>query len=328
MPKKKRRPRKPVRRQQQRPRPKRAENTSMGQNVISYALSQGVDVTDPAALDAFMAFYNGLPHELRVAISDRDWSEDSDDEWLDDEEDAWLADSDDDTFPDFLGELPSAEALEAHAAGVDEHAFYIGATLMRRADLVLRHIGEGHTFTDEDGLGLPATIALLDEFGSAADDVETMWDVPPLSGLIAGLAGGGFLQLSAGQVRPAAMVRPWAWPDAPPEDRIDVGRVLYATTLSAFFEETEEGSAALAGPFTAWALLSACGPDGLRLSEGEAGADEYEALRQNVRADFLALADLGIIERDGDVFTASPTLLTVLPAVLEDVTGEQRGSSG
>lgn len=60
----------------------------------------------------------------------------------------------------------------------------------------------------------------------------------------------------------------------------------------------------------------------MNLPETATDTDEYGALRQNVRADLLALEDLGIVRRDGDVFTASPVLLTVLPAVLETVSGE------
>lgn len=330
MPKKKRHPRKPARRRE--PQPSRTGGSAppaLGSNVISYALSQGVDVTDPAALDAFMAYYNGLPRHMRVAISDGDWHdeiggdevEELDVGWPDTDE--WPSgDEAGGGFPDLFGELPDDATLEAHVAGVDEDAYYAGSTLMRRADLVLRHIGDGHSFTNEEGLGRGATVALLEQFGYQAEEVETMWDAPPLSALVAGLAGGGYLEVSAGVARPAALVSPWAWPDAPAEERTGAGRVLYATTLSAFLEETEEGSAALVPPFTAMALLAACGPDGVNLPETATDTDEYGALRQNVRADLLALEDLGIVRRDGDVFTTSPVLLTVLPAVLETVSGE------
>src|SRR5690625_4570695 len=72
MPKKKRRPRKPVRHHKpQSPRVQRSRTPSFGDNVIAYAVHQGVDVTDPDALNHFMAYYNALPHEERVAISDR-----------------------------------------------------------------------------------------------------------------------------------------------------------------------------------------------------------------------------------------------------------------
>lgn len=321
MPKKKRRLRKPVNHHRQRaPRATATEAPSMGDNIIGYAVSQGVDVTDPAALDAFMAFYNSLPHDARVVISDGDWREDleddlDDDEWGDDDE---LEGS----FPDFLGTPVDDETLEAHLSAVDMDAFFVDATLMQRADLMLRHIGQGHPFTDDEGLGAEATLTLVEQFGYESEAVLTTWDAAPVSALLAGLVGGGFLEVSAGQLRPAALVTAWAWADAPPEERTGVGRILYATTLSAFLQETEEGSAALAPPFTAMALMTASGPGGLHLPATTPEPDEFEALRQHVRADLLTLQDLGIVERDGDLFTASPVLLTVLPAVVDAVSGD------
>ncbi|WP_324651713.1 hypothetical protein [Georgenia sp. H159] len=296
----------------------------MSDNIIGYAVSQGVDVTDPAALDAFMTFYNNLPHDVRVEISDGEWRDDLDDEeWADED---WIDDDElEGAFPAFLGTPADDDALEAHLATVDEHAYFVDATLMQRADRVLRHIGEAHPFTEDEGLGGEATVSLMEQFGHATDDIATTWDAMPVSVLVAGLAGGGYLEVSGGEIRPAAMVAPWAWPDAPPEERTSAGRVLHATTLGAFLEETDEGSTALAPPFTAIALMTVCGPGGLHLPETVAEPDEFEPLRQNVRADLLVLEDVGIVERDGDVFTASPVLLTVLPAVLESVSGALPG---
>lgn len=321
MPKKKRRPRKPVRHRQRQARPVgRTGSPSLGDNIIGYAVNQGVDVTDPAALDAFMTFYNSLPHDMRVAISDGDWGEGLEDD-LDNDE---LVDDDEleGSFPDFLGTPADEEALAAHLSTVDVDAYFLDATLMQRADLILRHIGQAHPFTDDEGLGGEATVTLIEQFGHEAEDIETTWDAPPVSILVAGLAGAGFLEVSGGEIRPAAMVASWAWPDAPPKERTSVGRVLYATTLTAFLEETDDRSAALALPFTAMALMTACGPGALHLPETVPEPDQYEPLRQAVRADLLALDDIGIVERDGDVFAASPVLLTVLPAVVEEVSGE------
>src|SRR5690625_2565826 len=335
MPKKKRRPRKPVRHHKpQSPRVQRSRTPILGDNVIGYAVHQGIDVTDPDALNRFMALYNALPHEERVAISDGDWREDAEDPdaaWLDDEwddevwpDEEWEDDDElDDMFPGFLGDLPDDDTLDAHIDSVDDNAYFVDAPLMRRADLLLRLIGDGHPFTDE-GLGRESTVSLLEQFGYEPEDIATTWDAPPVSGLLVGLVGAGYVEFADGQVRPAAKVSAWAWPDAPSEARPAAGRVLHATTLHAFLGESELGPAAVAGPFTAMALMNACGPAGLSLPETSTDAGESErdsALRRLVRADLLALEDLGIVQRDGDVFTASPVLLTVLPAVLEEVTG-------
>lgn len=317
MPKKKRRPRKPVHGRRPIPQSRRAASPDMSGNIIAYALEQGFDMSDPAAVDAFMHFYNGLPYEARVAISDGDWRSDVDD-WLDDDE---L----DDAMPAFLGGLPSDEALEAHLATVDEAAFFRDAPLMHRADLLLERVGEGHPFTDDDGLGRETTVALLEAFGFEPEGVTTTWDAPPVSALVAGLLGGGFLTVSDGLARRADLVVEWAGPDGPPEQRAAVGRILHATTLSAFLTPTEVGSAALAPHLTAMALITAYGPGGIDLPEEVAEPDAFEELRQDVRADLLALVDIGILERDGDRFTASPVLMHVLPAVVDDVMGGPAG---
>lgn len=308
MPKKKRRPRKPAAR---RPANRRPAGGSLGTNVVEYAVEQGVDVSDPEQLAAYMETYNALPLEERVMISDGLWREDV-------EEDDDL--DDDVLLPPFLEQMPDDETMEAVLADVDEHALFVDAPLMRRADILMRAIGSAHAFDPDEGFGRATTLELLDKFGyDAEEDVETTWDAPPVSALVAGLVGGGFLELRAGQLVPAAGVAPWAWPDDAPEERIVVGRILYATTLSAFFEEHDGVSAAIAPPLTAMALMSAVAPDGLHVPEVTGEADGYEELRLAVRDDLLALEDIGIVTREGDTFYASPVLITVLPAVIEDM---------
>lgn len=225
---------------------------------------------------------------------------------LDDELDAM--------FPDFLGELPDDETLEAHIATVDEDTYYRDATLMQHADSVLRRIGDGHPTTEGPGGTVTAALAGAPE--------QVAWDAPPVTALLAGLTTGGFLEASEGRVRPAARVVPWAWPDAAPKERTAVGRVLHATTLGAFLTQTGSEAPAQGGLLTAMALMRACAPGGLHLPAGAAEPGEYEDLQERVRTDLLALEDIGIVQRDGDVFTASPVLLTVLPAVLESVSAE------
>ncbi len=223
-------------------------------------------------------------------------------------------------LPPFLDRVPDDEMMEGVLADVDEHALFIEAPLMRRADILMRAVGPAHPFDPEEGLGRATTLELLGHFGCDAEaDVETTWDAPPVRALVAGLVGGGFLELRDGQLVPAAGVAPWAWPDAAPEERVVVGRILYATTLGAFFEEQDGVSAASAPPLTAMALMSAVAPDGLHVPEATAEGDAYEDLRLAVRDDLLALEDIGIVTREGDTFFASPVLITVLPAVIEEM---------
>ncbi|WP_413452869.1 hypothetical protein AA0Y32_08520 [Georgenia phoenicis] len=308
MPKKKRRPRKPVqRRTVHRPRP---TGSSLGANVIDYAIDEGVDVTDPVELAAFMDRYNALPREDRVWISDGAWREADDDE------------DDDVVLPAFLEQMPDETAMEAHLASVDEHALFVDAPLMRRADMVMRAVGSGHPFTPDDGLGVAATDALLEQFGYTDTHDRAAWDMSPVSALLAGLVGGGFLELDGETLVPAAGVAPWAWPEDAAEQRIVVGRILYATTLSAFFEEQDGISAALAAPLTAMALMSAVAPDGLHLPEVTDEPDDFEELRLAVRTDLLALEDIGVVTREGDTFFAPPVLVSILPAVIESMEGE------
>lgn len=308
MPKKKHRPRKPAqRRPGHRPRP---AGGSLGANVIDYAIEEGVDVTDPIELAAFMDRYNAMPHEVRVWISDGAWRDADDDE------------DDDVVLPAFLEQLPDEATMEAYLANVDEHALFVDAPLMRRADMVMRTIGSGHPFTPDDGLGAAAVDALLEEFGYTDMHDRASWDMSPVSALLAGLAGGGFLQLDGDRLLPAAGVAPWAGPEDAAEQRIVAGRILYATTLRAFFEEQDGISAALAAPLTAMSLMSAVAPGGLHLPEITDEPDGFEELRLAVRTDLLALEDIGVVTREGDTFFAPPVLVSVLPAVIEDMESE------
>lgn len=43
---------------------------SMSGNILSYAVEQGLDLGDPDVLNAYMAWYNSLPHAERIELSD------------------------------------------------------------------------------------------------------------------------------------------------------------------------------------------------------------------------------------------------------------------
>ena len=215
--------------------------------------------------------------------------------------------------------MPDDETMQALLADVDEHAILLDAPLMRRADILMRRIGSGLPFSTDEGFGRATTLELVDEMGWVPDeDVETTWDATPVSALIAGLVGAGFLELrDERQLVPAAGVAPWAWPDDEPEARVVAGRILFATTLGAFFEDHDGVSAALAPPLTAMALMSAVAPGGISLPESADEPDAVTDIRLTVREDLLALEDIGVVTREGDTFFASPVLVPVLPAVIE-----------
>lgn len=217
--------------------------------------------------------------------------------------------------------MPDDETMQALLADVDEHAILLDAPLMRRADILMRTIGSGLPFSTDEGFGRATTLELVDAMGWVPDgDVETTWDATPVSALVAGLLGAGFLELRDGrQLVPAAGVAPWAWPDDAPEARVVAGRILLATTLGAFFESHDGVSAALAPPLTAMALMSAVAPGGVSLAESADEPDAVADIRRTVREDLLALEDIGVVTRDGDTFFASPVLVPVLPAVIEEM---------
>ncbi|WP_152191908.1 hypothetical protein [Georgenia satyanarayanai] len=212
-------------------------------------------------------------------------------------------------LPPFLDRVPDEETMQAVLAGTDEHALLVDAPLMRHADTLLRAVGAGHPY-GQAGEQPGATRDLA---------AATGWDAGRVDALVAGLVGGGFLELRGGQLVPSAGVAPWAWPDEAPEKRVVAGRILYATTLGAFFDGTGGAPAAQAPPLTAMALMSAVAPDGVDVPEVAEEADTVARLRSAVRADLLALEDIGIVTRDDDTFLASPVLITVLPAVIGDM---------
>lgn len=224
-------------------------------------------------------------------------------------------------LPHFLDQVPDEATMHEILADADEHALLLDAPLMRRADALLRTIGSGHPYRedeDEDG-GRAATQDLIAKTGWAATgEITTAWHTA--RALVAGLVGGGFLEHRDGNLVPAAGVAPWAWPDDAPEERVVAGRILFATTLGAFFADDQDGiSAAQAPPLTAMALMSAVAPGGIHLPDSTDEPDTVAHLQRAVRADLLALEEIGIVTREDDTFFASPVLITVLPAVVADM---------
>ncbi|PYG01790.1 hypothetical protein SAMN05216184_101254 [Georgenia satyanarayanai] len=221
---------------------------------------------------------------------------------------AAVAGRDSDRLPLFFDQVPDEETMQAVLAAADEHALLVDAPLMRRADTLMRTVGSGHPYVLEEGR--VATPGLVESTG---------WDAARVGAIVAGLVGGGFLERRDGQLVPAAGVAPWAWAQDPPEKRVVAGRILYATTLGAFFDDAGGASSSQTAPLTAMALMSAVAPGGVHLPEAADDTDALAQLLLAVRADLLALEDIGLVTRDGDAFVASPVLIPVLPAVVADM---------
>jgi hypothetical protein len=322
---------------------------SFSTNILGYGMALGVDLSDEDQLEAFMHWYDDLPDEERLALSETGHLPDPVVPFDGDEarralEEQRTADrsaesAGEHTWPWFLP-APDAEdgmVLEA-TLPEDELAVYAANDLVRRAAMILDLVGERERrVTGTGALGRADCAELLDRGAGAADgpdSVRTMWERPELAGPWITLLDGGWLDIADGRVHRETGPVPYAPVEVDPEGFVAFGHaVLTATLLGKDARDAEDGG--FRGmPDTLRALLAACGPDGLDLpSPLEAGTqgqdvpvdpetgqwDRRELMRLfAVERDLSDLAETGVLDREGTRFSGSAAVLAALLALLQE----------
>ncbi|MPV35606.1 hypothetical protein [Georgenia subflava] len=322
---------------------------SMGGNIIDFALSQGLDVSDDASLGKVMEMFNALSYEERAAVTETgrlpgaaapggtgaggdhagaafglapdgrprlsvvpDLDEP---DWPEgeDPDDVELAD----IWPGFLGD-PLDPDYEPPALSASEQAAALAGTeLVRRADLLLDWLGTGKKVTSTGALRQADTAEVVRLLGLDPPPVRSMWDVPELTLLWAALITGGFVDVGRTTVRPATEAAPWEPHGGLADRRVEAGTVLLTAALTAFLALQEDGTTmAHMAPMTFLALTKATQPGGVHLAPD--GHDD-DVLALLVHADLVALAAAGVLSVSDDRYTLVPQLLPMLDVVMHQV---------
>ncbi|MGP9536784.1 hypothetical protein ACT3SP_02160 [Brachybacterium sp. AOP43-C2-M15] len=326
---------------------------SFSTNILGYGMALGVDLEDEDELAAFMHWYNALPDEERLTLSetgrlptpsvpyDRTAALDA-------------ARSDRRAAVSWPWFLPAPED-EASIAIEDllpeeEHEVYSANDFVRRAAAILDFVGEtGRRVTGTGALGRADCAELLDagvDSGGDSSAVRTMWDRPDLVGPWITLLDGGWLDITGGRVHRERGPVPWVPEEVDAEAFAAFGHaVLTATLFGKDAREAEDGG--FRGmPDTISALLAACGPSGLVLHEplsedpqapqvpidgGTGQWDRRELARYfAVERDLVDLAEIGVLDREGRRFSGSAAVMVALVALIKEhgATGEASGPLG
>ncbi|MFC7374639.1 MULTISPECIES: hypothetical protein [unclassified Brachybacterium] len=309
---------------------------SFSTNILGYGLAQGVDLEDDAELAIYMNWYNSLPDEERLELS----------------ETGRLANPstpfDPDTAP---RESPAAgvstsawpwflpapdEDIGNPLAGTDpgqEREAFAANSFVQRAVAVLEFVGDGRRVTGTDALGRADSAALLEQMGIERG-VRSMWDHPELAGPWIALLDGGWLEIGAGWVRRETGPVRFVPASEDPDGFVEFGHAVLTATL--FGKDARDGADGgfMGMPDTIAALLVACGPGGLTLhdalseepdapevpqdpSTGEWDRDELRRLFA-VAHDLSDLAAMGVLERDGNRYSGSSAVMVALIELIKE----------
>lgn len=304
-------------------------------------MSQGVDLTDPEALNRFMSDFNELDQAERTALTDTgalggggafglggpnlrlvgdaespfgDEDLENDDYPFDDDEDPFDDLTIADMWPAFLGPAPRGEYPEPDLTLEQLAAFLSGTTLARRAEAFLRWLGPGRPVTRTGALRRADTVAVVEELGlpALASPPRSMWEVRDLAYLWDLLLSCDLIQVDGSSVHPSAE-QPWPGPDAWTEERVERELLLHGMAFLLLLDSPDgeqEGWAAV-GPLTTATLAKAAEPDGFTLPD-RTGDPDADVLVGALGSDYAELEQLGLVERRGAAFHLPPALVPAL----------------
>ena len=308
---------------------------SFSTNILGYGMNLGIDLEDEQELAAYMHWYNSLADDERVALSEtgrldapaRPYDRLAALGAVEDEQ------SEEPTTepgsPWFLPE-PSAsrEALMSLELAQDAEV-YAANSFVRCAVALLEFIGPGRRLTATGALGRADTATLLarSEFAHSVRSVRSvrsMWDHPQIFGPWVTLRDGGWLEARGGRVHRERGPVPFVTASEDPTGFVEFGHaVLTALLLGRDARDVEDGG--FRGmPDTLAALMVACREGGLRMkdvrSAGPAMREDHQEIARwfRVRHDLEALAALGALDQEQDLFTGSEALLVAAVALLRD----------
>lgn len=308
---------------------------SFSTNILGYGLSLGVDLEDDRELAGFMHWYNALPDEERLVLSDtgrlpspsvpyqREASVRS----------ARATDLPGGTWPWFLP-APEEDGMALGGLDAEQDApAYAGSAFVQRAVALLDFVGQGRRVTRTGALGREDSRALLAAMGLDTA-VRSMWDRPEIVGAWVSLLDGGWLELDRGVVRRAEGAVPFVSAEQDAEGFVAFGHAVLSAALFGRDARDAEDGGFVGMPDTIAALLAACRTEGLTLPDPvspEPGAPrppldpltgvvDREELKRlfAVRHDLSDLAAIGVLERRGPRFIGSPAVLVALVALIRD----------
>lgn len=318
---------------------------SFSTNILGYGMALGIDLEDEDELEAYMHWYNALPDEDRLALSETGRLPDPTVVYdREQEHRALRAERAEEARPErswpwFLPEPEQDDGIVLETTlPVDELPAYAANDLVRRAATILDLVGERERRVTGTGALGRADCAELLERGAggagASRSVRTMWERPEIAGPWITLLDGGWLDITGGRVHRETGPVPYVPAAADAEGFVAFGHaVLTATLLGKDARDPEDGG--FHGmPDTIRALLAVCGPDGLVLPElvGEepqqrrppidpasGQADQRELMRfAAVERDLGDLAEMGVLDRDGRRFRGSAAVMVALVALLQE----------
>lgn len=310
---------------------------SFSTNVLGHGLGLGVDLEDDEQLAGYMHWYNTLPDDERVELSDTGRLTEPSVPF--DLESSMLAARADHrsvgSWPWFLPAPDEGDglALGELPPGGDEE-IYADNDFVRRAEAILRLVAEkGPRVTGTGALGRADSTALLAELGLPTA-VRTMWERPELAGPWITLLDGGWLDIDAGRAHRETGPVPYIPQETDGERFVEFGHAVLTAALFGRDARDSEDGGFRGMPDTIAALLTACEPSGLVLHEAmsedpdapqvpvdpSTGQWDREELSRfvAVERDLVDLAEIGILERDGRRFTGSEAVMVALVALIKD----------
>ena len=305
---------------------------SMNTNLLTFATSQGIGLTDADALGSFMDAYGALSRDERIAVTEPgalppgsilrapgtggaafglgsppnlrvvggDETAVFDDVEFDDVDEVTF----EDFWPPYLGPAPDESRIPDIDLTDEELAdFYDQSLLVRRADAFMAWLGGGRPVTRTGALrrAETATVRGLLELAPGAARPRSMWDVPELAQLWSVLLDSDFIEVDGATVRPVTGRLPWAVTDAPTDHRLARGLLLHAIALLRFLDDTEGEAEARTPPYTVTALLKAAEPDGFTVPARDGGTYAHR-IQAGVTADLVTLEAMGVVERREETF--------------------------
>lgn len=268
---------------------------SFSTNILTYGLERGLDPTDEDALAAYMTWYNDLPDDDRVELSDTgrlrepsvpydpatatatasaaeafgapvlgvpDPGEDGNDAGS-----GSVADGPD--WPWFLPatglSLEAATELWTEGTVTD----YEDNDLVVRASALLELIGQGRAVTDTGALRRRDANDLLERLGSPRP-VRSMWDADEIAGAWITLIDGGWLEIDGARARAGEGASRYAPVSEDPEGFSAFGHALLSIRLLGMYLRGGEEGGFTAPVDTLTALMYVCEGEGLDLPEPSA----------------------------------------------------------
>lgn len=294
---------------------------SFSTNILGHGMALGVDLEDEDELAAFMHWYNALPDDERLALSETGRLEQPTAPY--DRETALAgvreeaAESPD--RPWFLPEPTTSEGPRGMAELDLGPEDYAASDFVRAALALLELVGDGRRLTATAGLRREDTAELLRALGMDRS-VRSMWDHPEIVGPWITLRDGGWLEVAGSRVRRTPGPVPVVTAQEDPEGFIEVGHALLTALLLGRDARDPRDGGFQGMPDTAAALMVACSADALPVHpEGAPQRDREEIARWlRVRRDLEGLVAVGALSRDGERFRGAGALLVAGAALLRD----------